>query len=61
MKKIILAVAVLFALPVIATAAEEATAKEEQHQMHNSNPAPAEKAAVPEHQMHNSTPTPAKH
>lgn len=70
MKKTILAIAVLSALPVIAFAAEQAAAPaaapEKHHSMQNSDPTPEsavdavkeEVQAAPEHVMKNSTPSP---
>lgn len=61
MKKIIIAVVMMFVLPAIAVAAEKVEPKV--HTMQNSDPTPAkeaEKTAKPEHQMQNNNPAPAK-
>lgn len=64
MKKIIIAIALIFALPIIANAEESKTdapvAKE--HHMKNTNPAAQADESAPmstEHNMRNSDPTPA--
>lgn len=65
MKKIILSIALLFALPLMVNAEESVStpkkAASEEHHMQNANPnateAPATEVA-PEHTMQNSTPNP---